>query len=285
MNIVVASLEENLRKIKLVAEPTVEGFTHDRANTGDARELTVQDFIASYLTGDFQIKKRSPINGQHGSSQNIDCVVLYPNHPRLITPVREVIIAEGVYAAIEVKPDIATLTAGSEFTRGIKQLQTVKQIKRTSDDINLHSLTGEPKRSAYFDTIPTVIFSFKSQELIKVINYIRTLIEGKTISPFELPDIIISIDKGILFYCPHIKETIFRPYLDHLCSSYPDQIIVEIPATGANQLTWFLRLFLSLPAPSLSVYGHILFDYLKPTDTDTPIKFHVLDATEKLIKK
>lgn len=282
-NPVIASLEENLRHIRVVAEPTVPGFTTDKGNTGDFRELTVQQFIASYLTTDYQLKKGS-IFSKNATSNNIDCVVLFPNHPKLNTPVREVIIAEGVYSAIEIKPDIATLTEGSEFHRGLQQIQSVKKIERKRVQLNLSALGGRPKQSDYFDRIPGIIFSFHSQALSNVIDYIRKVYTEKTISENELPDIVISIDKGILFYCPLIRETIFKPYLDHLCSSYPDKVIVEIPETGNAQLIWFLRLFLALPKPSLSLTSSIIYDYLE-IEGNANLRFHPLDLNEGFTQK
>lgn len=283
MNPVIASLEENLRHIKVVAEPTVAGFTKDKGNTGDYRELTVQQFIASYLTTDYQIKKGN-IFSKNATSNNIDCVVLFPNHPKLNTPVREVIIAEGVYAAVEVKPDIAILTEGSEFHRSLLQIQSVKKIERQRVQFNLAALGGRPKQSDYFDKIPGIIFSFKSQDLINVITYMRKVYTDKTISEYEFPDIIISIDKGILFYCPLIKESIFKPYLDQFCDSYPDKVIVEIEEIGNTQLIWFLRLFLSLPKPSLALATPIIYDYLE-IEGNLKLKFHPLDLGENFIQR
>ena len=282
-NPVIASLEENLKYIVVVAQPTVKGFRADRGNTGDHRELTVQQFIASYLTSDYQIKKGN-IFSKNSVSKNIDCVVLFPNHPKLNTPVREVIIAEGVYAAIEVKPDIATLTEDSEFHRGLLQIQSVKQIERKRVHFDFSFMGGRGKQSDYFNKIPSIIFSFKSQDLVNVIEYMRKLYVDKVVSDVELPDIVISIDQGIIFYCPSIRETIFKPYLDHLCHNYPDRVIVEINETGNRQLTWFLRLFLALPKPSLALSTSILYDYLQ-LEGDASLKFHPLDVNENFNPK
>jgi hypothetical protein len=112
-----------------------------------------------------------------------------------------------------------------------------------------------------------------------VIEYIRKVYTEKTITENELPDVIISIDKGILFYCPLIRETIFKPYLDHLCSNYPDKVIVEIPETGNIQLIWFLRLFLALPKPSISLATSIIYDYLE-IEGNANLRFYPLDLNE-----
>ncbi len=283
MNPVIESLKENLRQIELIFEPTEQGFKNDRGNTGDKKEVTIQQFISSYLTSDYKTKKGC-IYTKTEFSNNIDCVVLFPNHPELITPLREVIIAEGVYAAIEVKPDIATLTESSEFHRALIQIQSVKKLKRSRVQFDLQSLGGRSIQSPYFDKIPGIIFSFRSQSLANIITYLRTVINNGIVTDEQLPDIIISIDKGLLFYCPNIRETIFQPYLEHRCSSYPDRVIVEIEETGPTLLVWFLRLFLSLPKPSLSLAGTILHDYLE-FDGDTKLKIHPLDESDSFVAK
>lgn len=141
MNAVFGSIIENLRAINIVADQTVEVFRGDRTYTGDSKEITVNEFINSYLPLDFQVKK-GKIFSQTSSSNNIDCVVLAPNHPRLITPVREVILAEGVYAAVEVKPDISVLTDNSELMRGLNQIKSIKNLKRQSDFFTMSQASG-----------------------------------------------------------------------------------------------------------------------------------------------
>jgi hypothetical protein len=154
-NPVIDLLEENLDAIEVVARPIKKAFVKDRNGTSNAKELSVQDFIASYLTSDYQIKK-GHIYSMNDVSDNIDCVVLLPNHPKLTTPKREIILAEGVHAAIEIKPDISTLTKRAEFHRGLKQIQSVKKINRSKNPYN--GLVED-----YFHRIPGIIFSFKSR--------------------------------------------------------------------------------------------------------------------------
>jgi len=115
MNAVHGSIIENLRYVEIVYEETVEVFKKDRTNTSDSKEVTVKQFIRSYLPSDYQVMSKSKIYSRNSETKNIDCVVLAPNHPKLITPKRLVVLAEGVYSAIEVKPDISTLTDNSEL--------------------------------------------------------------------------------------------------------------------------------------------------------------------------
>lgn len=110
MNAVHGSIIENLKLIEIIYDETVAVFKTDRTNTSDAKEITVNQFVSSYLPAEYQVKGQSKIYSENNETNNIDCVILAPNHPRLITPKREVLLAEGVFAAIEVKPDISTLT-------------------------------------------------------------------------------------------------------------------------------------------------------------------------------
>lgn len=101
MNAVHGSIIENLKLIEIIYEETTEVFKKDRTNTSDSREVTVNQFIESYLPSDFQVKLRSKIYSRTQETNNIDCIVLSPNHPKLITPKREVILAEGVFLPLK----------------------------------------------------------------------------------------------------------------------------------------------------------------------------------------
>jgi hypothetical protein len=84
----------------------------------------VKQFLESIFPSSYRIKK-GPIYNLNNFSQEIDCVILSPNHSPMQTPKREVILAEGVFAAIEIKPDISTLTDDSEFNRGLMQIKSI----------------------------------------------------------------------------------------------------------------------------------------------------------------
>lgn len=276
-NAVIDSLEENLDSIEIVAKPTRKAFAKDRNSTGNAKEVSVQEFITSYLTLDCRIKK-GHIYSLNDTSDNIDCVVLLPSHPKLITPKREIILAEGVHAAIEIKPDISTLTKGSEFHRGLKQIQSVKNINRGRNPYNGFL-------EDWFHRIPGIIFSFKSQELSKIVKYLQKIYRAGLISEFELPDVIISLDKGILFYCPHIKNSMFGHYVETCDFIVPDKMFIELPIVGSTQLVWFLKILFSFPSPSASIANSILKKYLNIGDGYLASKVYSLDSNEGFYKK
>ncbi|MBD3842135.1 MAG: hypothetical protein IE909_09665 [Campylobacterales bacterium] len=49
MNAVHGSTIENLQQIEIIYEETIDAFKKDRTNTGDSREVTVSQFIASFF--------------------------------------------------------------------------------------------------------------------------------------------------------------------------------------------------------------------------------------------
>jgi len=61
MNAVHGTIIENLKLIEIIYEETTEVFKKDRTNTSDIKEITVNQFISSYLSNDFQVKARSKI--------------------------------------------------------------------------------------------------------------------------------------------------------------------------------------------------------------------------------
>ena len=115
MNAILDAIEENLQGIRITFEPTLPSFTKDTKGTADAKEVSVIEFFKHYFLTNYNVKK-GKIYSYQSESNEIDCVILAPNHPPLITPKREIILAEGVYAAVEVKPNISTLTEKSEFS-------------------------------------------------------------------------------------------------------------------------------------------------------------------------
>ncbi len=281
MNAVLGSIIENLRSIGITYSPTVEIFKGDRTNTGDAKEYSVNDFIASYLTQDYEVKK-GKIYCLSGESQNIDCVVLAPNHPKLITPVRDVILAEGVFCAIEVKPDIRTLSDSSEFYRGLKQMKSIKNLERTVDRLNLNSLNKKEPLPPYFDKIPAVLFSKECAEIPKMIEFIQAKVKINELGKEELPDLIFSIEKGVLFYSPYFKHTKFYKKLSPLQKKiFDEEAFMHIQAEEQHiNLLLFLMFVLSFDTPHIKVSDFFIKKYFNQEGVSISTKFYPLDKNK-----
>lgn len=280
MNAVYGSIIENLRSIEIVYEDTAAYFKKDRTNTSNSKEVSVKQFIESYLPHDFQVKSQSKIYSKDRETNNIDCIVLTPNHPKLITPIREIVIAEGVYAALEVKPDISTLTQKSELYRGLLQIKSVKNINRSVQRLPFWELLGEKKPSDYFDKIPAVIFSSKSSDLEKTVKFItKKVLEGE-LKYEELPDLIVCLDKGIISYSPVFQETSLAEFFRERGESYiPEKAFVTYKSSEkADILVLFLRYILNFNAPYTLDSSFILLDYLNIITTTFEIKLHELES-------
>ena len=275
MNPVFDALKENLREIEIVFSPTPTAFRSDRKQTGDSRETTVSDFLQRFVPSTHSIKK-GPIYSKVSCSNEIDCVILAENHPPLGSMKRTVIIAEGVFAAIEVKPDISTLTKSSEFYRALRQVQSVKRIERKWKgfaDSRLFPKTPDMLRD--YASIPTFIFSKKSRPLEDTVSFMESCIAEGDFIPSDLPDGIISLEKGILFHSTTIWFSALRTLVEDSKNAKNHNpfdegyiFLTEIEMTLAN----FIFILCNVHPPHTIIDRPILEQYL----VGMPIHFKVL---------
>ncbi|MBC8487006.1 MAG: hypothetical protein H8D45_13340 [Bacteroidetes bacterium] len=262
MNAAFGSIIENLRAISIVLEKTPESFTTDRIQTGNGREFTIQEFISRYFPSTYFVKK-GLIYSLTSQSSEIDCVLLAPNHPILTTPIREVIIAEGVHAAIELKPDISNLSKAdsTEIKRALKQIQSVKKLQRKVTRLNF-SFKGKQAQNPYFDKIPTFLFSFKSKPPKEIITFLVQQVQIGVYDFDDFPDFIVTLDNGILFYTPYAKECMFKSMLEENYSSFPDSLFLHFPLNQEETLAMFLIALYSVNPPEPLMSDFILKNYL-----------------------
>lgn len=262
MNAAFASIVENLRAIKIVLEKTPAPFTADRIQTGNGREFTIQEFVSRYFPATYSVKK-GPIYSLTSNSSEIDCVLLAPNHPILTTPIREVIIAEGVHAAIELKPDISNLSDSdtTEIKRALKQIKSVKDLQREVSRINT-SFDEEEIPNPYFNKIPTFLFSFISKPAIDTIQFLVNQIQTGVYDFEDFPDFIVTLDNGILFYTPNAKDCLYKSMLDEKFSSYPESLFLHFPLNQEETLAMFLVALYSIEPPEPIISDFILKNYL-----------------------
>ena len=97
--------------------------------------------------------------------------------------------------------------------------------------------------------------------------------EGK-LTKFELPDAIISLEKGVIMYNPHWDATNFA-------SGFVDKRI-KIPNSGfvsyessdkANNLVHFLKILLNVPGPDIKISDFILNPYLNEIEDESRMSF------------
>ncbi len=257
MNAVVGAIYESLQNIRIIFDPTHSSFKKDTKHTADSRELSVKEFLESFFPLTYKGKK-GQIYNLTSISQEIDCVILAPNHPILVTPKREVILAEGVYAAIEVKPDISSLTKSSEFHRGLIQLQSVKKIER-----ELPIVFKERDIPKDFHRIPTIMFSNKAQSAEKTINYMRKCVCEYGFSSYEMPDMIVTLDRDIIFHTTHFEKTLFCQWVkqQHIDKS-SGEIYIHLKTGKENTLGVFLLILYCFIPPEPRLTENFLKKYL-----------------------
>lgn len=259
-NAVIGTLLENLDLIEIIFKPTHEPFQNDKGNTGDAKEYSVQDFIGSYLTNEYRIQKGCIYN-KTSNSNNIDCVILAPNHPILTTPKRSVILAEGVYAAVEIKPDIYDK---KEFSRGLEQVKSIKALERKTYLPELSSLLRTETTPDFAKKIPCILFSNKSLKPQDTVDFLKGKLASGELSIYDLPDMILTLDNGLYVFSPDIKRTPFGNWFLNNSQGFTKTTLLHFcETTKAQSLTLFLLHLLNLPSPILQTSDFILNEYIK----------------------
>lgn len=206
-NPVFEAILEYIDDFNIKFSETKDTFKKARLSTSDRKEKCVQDFFLSILPNGYSIK-RGEIFDYTSISNSIDCVILTPNHPSLKTPMRpEILIAEGVHAAIEVKPDISTLTKKGELHRGLKQSDSVKKLNRNLSLSNVDKLDPH----GLYKKIPFIIFSNKSNDIEETLNFIIECVNNGDFTKENLPDVIFSLDGWLLYHTCNIQTSLFEP--------------------------------------------------------------------------
>lgn len=259
-NAVIGTLLENLDLIEIIFKPTHEPFQNDKGNTGDAKEYSVQDFIGSYLTNEYRIQKGCIYN-KTTHSNNIDCVILAPNHPVLTTPKRSVILAEGVYAAVEIKPDIYDK---NEFSRGLEQVKSIKSLERKTYLPELTNLLGTEPAPDFAKKIPCILFSNKSLKPQDTVDFLKGKLASGELTIYDLPDMILTLDNGLYVFSPDIKRTPFGNWFLKNTQGFTETTLLHFcETTKAQTLTLFLLHLLNLPSPILKTSDFILNEYIQ----------------------
>ena len=258
-NPIIDALYEYIDDFNLKFADTKETFKKARLSTSDRKEEIVRDFFSSFFPMGYEIS-RGEIFDYNNISNSIDCVIKTPDHPKLKTPLRpEIILAEGVYAAIEVKPDISTLTQKSEFKRALMQCKSVKKLNRNIDMKRIN-MVDEDKD---YKKIPFVIFSKKSSTIDNTTEFIVDLIKNNKLKPFEVPDMIFSLDGWILYHTVNIRTSLFFPaFLEFKIPEDSKNVFMAIKGDVNDLLCMLLLILFKFPGHGYVVNEYIIYKYL-----------------------
>lgn len=185
------------------AKDLAEGTSQE---VSELKENAFRSFLSRYYPSTYKLVKGKIYDTFSNSpSKSIDCIVVNPEHPRLIDPYSKykALFADGVDLAIEVKPD---LTNKKELNRAILQCQSVKKKRRAKTAVLL-SDKPSPRRpkeliqNSYL--IPFFIFGDVGPKKPKtLINNITKIVNDLKIPLEEQPDGIFLMNKGVF---NHIK--------------------------------------------------------------------------------
>lgn len=217
----------------------------------DRREGPLRNFVQKYFPFPYKVTKGSIIDSYGERSNSIDCILLSPSHPYTANSSDQysLIFADGVDAAIELKPD---LTTTGELTRGLRQIASVRSLRRKRSG-NLGWLKKDPRSPEVFYRIPSFIFSMKQFQNVRItIEKIAKFYVSNNI-PRELYFDFICIDGwGVIFN--HSKNSYFYD------EQGPEGIMFL--ETGDDTIAYFLYLLINIPKSELSMAPNVMGPYL-----------------------
>lgn len=267
---VITSIFEYIDEFNLNYSETRDTFKQAKNSTSDRKERIVKEFFESFFPGNYIISK-GEIFDYNNISNSIDCVIKTPEHPNLKTPLRpEIILAEGVYAAIEVKPDISVLTDKGEFYRGLKQCKSVKKLTRDHETNILNDLDKEK----IYKKIPFIIFSKKAKSIEDTLKFLIKKIEEKKLEKYEVPDIIFSLDGWMIYHTTNIKTSLFYDTfkLENIADNV-SSVFMLFKGNTSDLMCILLMLLFKFPGHGYVLNDYIVNKYLVKAYQENKIKF------------
>lgn len=273
---VLDAIRESLKEIHIIFEDTPDAFKGDKAQTAKSRETTVTGFLRSYLPSNWSVKK-GPIYDTGGNvSREVDCAICIPEHPPCKTPNRDLILAEGVHVAVEVKPDITSLGLKSEIARSLEQCISVKALKR-----EMVIVSGLKDYPTVVRKIPYAIFSGKIASLERTAEFVVKYKNENGLDAWQLPDIILGLNHGLIFHAPNVEFSLYMPYFQERGLTSGEAYWI-VPA-GDEALPLFLSMIYGFATPLPVIGRPILQEYLLPLEL--PCKTDVYKVTESSLEK
>jgi hypothetical protein len=167
----------------------------------DFRENALQSFLQNYFPFPYRIAKGGIRDSRGNKSDSIDCILVNPFHPYTIDSRDKfkIILADGVDAAVEVKPDISRKT---ELIRGLEQGLTVKALRRTRTPLLKISSPSEEMVNYSLRT-PYFIFATKAKRnILETAEEVTDFYSNEGISSLDQADAIVVESVGIIANYP-----------------------------------------------------------------------------------
>jgi uncharacterized protein DUF6602 len=161
------------------------------------RESALQSTLSNYFPFPFRVAKGGIVDSFGHKSASVDCILVNPLHPYTIDR-REnfkLIFAEGVNAAIEVKPDISQR---EELHRALEQGLTVKALRRAETALAMPEREGE-EAVEYSLRVPYFVFAMKAKaDPLDTIDEVLDFYAERKIDLLDQADAVVVDGVGIL---------------------------------------------------------------------------------------
>jgi hypothetical protein len=234
------------------------------------REEVLSEILSRFLPRTFDLGKGKIYDANGGLSDSIDTVILAGNHPKFRNARSqiEILLADGVYAAIELKPVLTDLpdlaldrAQPPELWRALSQARSVKQLKRvTSGLLPTFAAQRSTELDDYSRRVPAYIVTGKAPTPSEIGAYIAAYYVKHGIPLEEQFDVLVILNHGLLVnvkYREHFlvrkDASVFRPAI--------------LTYTTRNSLVEFLLLLMlevppeaTMSAPFLPQYFQALLD-------------------------
>lgn len=199
---------EVLRREFEKASTLGEGTSQEVA---EFRENAFRAFVGRFYPRPYHVVKAKIRDSftDHPSA-SIDCLVLNPDHPHLIDSHGkfQLVLADGVDIAIEVKPDI---TQKAELFRGLEQATSVKQLRRRNGPLLLKN-TKPPHVIEVSRQIPFYLYVQKAKDPPRVLDDIRRYYVEHRVPIADQLDFIVIHDVGLVTQVKHPELSLWAEH-------------------------------------------------------------------------
>lgn len=171
------------------------------------RENALREILSRFFPRTYDLAKGKIYDLEGNNSDSIDIVALDPKHPKLRNARGEIelLLAEGIHCAIELKPDLSDLPDNfgaarrqkPEIIRALEQVRSVKRLNRGEVGRMKNLLPRSDQYYEYARRIPTHIITGEA-EPCALAQYIVHYYKENKIPLHEQVDMIVNIGKFLL---------------------------------------------------------------------------------------
>jgi hypothetical protein len=238
----------------------------------DFRENAVKEFLSRFFPFPHRLTKGKVRDSFGAVSNSVDCVICAANHPYTVDSQGKftLLFAEGVDAAIEVKPNIGD---SGELERGLVQGLSVKALRRaiTPGVREFHWGAERAKR------VPYVIFAMRCKtDPLETATEILDFYASRSTAPVDQADFVVVNGVGLFTNIIHEGLNTWD------MSGFPNKTGWFFEQWGEDALAGFLWRLHGLAHASMKLQDDVLPRYLVPAAS---ARFRVVDVSMHPVRR